>query len=157
MGSSIVLKSLSILLGIFFIFVGITKLTPFISKELHKDLRKEYVRYAKVFPLTTMLDFKVPSKWYRRSVGGLEILFGLALAIIPSHKVKNIANVGLVLLMILAAYSHLMVGDPFDRCAPALVFFFMLSGRLVVWYQTSRREELEKAAATQNGNGLKKD
>lgn len=35
---SIVLKSLSILLGVFFIFVGITKLTPFISKELHKDL-----------------------------------------------------------------------------------------------------------------------
>lgn len=35
---SIVLKSLSILLGVFFVFVGITKLTPFISKELHKDL-----------------------------------------------------------------------------------------------------------------------
>lgn len=50
-----------------------------------------------------------------------------------SDKVKNTANVGLVLLMILAAYSHVMVGDPFDRCAPALVFFFMLSGRLVVW------------------------
>ncbi|CAH2107570.1 unnamed protein product [Euphydryas editha] len=154
---SIVLKSLSILLGIFFIFVGITKLTPFISKELHKDLRKEYVRYAKVFPFTELLDFKVPSKWYRRSVGGLEILFGLALAIIPGHKVKNAANIGLVLLMVLAAYSHVMVGDPFDRCAPALVFFFMLTGRLVVWYQTSRREEMEKAAATQNGDGLKRD
>lgn len=38
---SIVLKSLSILLGVFFIFVGITKLTPFISKELHKDLVSE--------------------------------------------------------------------------------------------------------------------
>ncbi|CAH0407631.1 unnamed protein product [Chilo suppressalis] len=130
---SIVLKSLSILLGVFFIFVGITKLTPFISKELHKDLRKEYVRYAKVFPLTEMLDLKLPSKWYRRTVGALEIIFGLVLALIPSHKLKNVANVGLVLLMILAAYSHIMVGDPFDRCAPALVFFFMLSGRLVVW------------------------
>ncbi|XP_013134436.1 PREDICTED: transmembrane protein 35 [Papilio polytes] len=154
---SIVLKSLSILLGIFFIFVGTTKLTPVISKELHKDLRKEYVRYAKVFPLTEMLDFKVPSKWYRRTVGGLEIFFGLCLALIPSHKIKNAANIGLVLLMMLAAYSHVMVGDPFDRCAPALVFFFMLSGRLVVWYQTSRREALEKAATAQNGNGLKRD
>ncbi|XP_034824692.1 novel acetylcholine receptor chaperone isoform X1 [Maniola hyperantus] len=154
---SIVLKSLSILLGIFFIFVGTTKLSPIISKELHKDLRKEYVRYAKVFPFSEMLDFKLPSKWYRRTVGGLEILFGLALATIPSHKIKNTANVGLVFLMILAAYSHVMVGDPFDRCAPALVFFFMLTGRLVVWYQTSRREELEKTAATQNGNGLKRE
>lgn len=157
MGSSIVLKSLSILLGVFFIFVGITKLTPFISKELHKDLRKEYVRYAKVFPLSETLDFKLPSKWYRRTVGALEILFGLALAIVPSHKLKNTANIGLVLLMILAAYSHLMVGDPFDRCAPALVFFFMLSGRLVVWYQTTRRNDLERTAATQNGNGLKSE
>ncbi|XP_061709781.1 novel acetylcholine receptor chaperone [Cydia pomonella] len=154
---SIVLKSLSILLGVFFIFVGITKLTPFISKELHKDLRKEYVRYAKVFPLTETLDFKLPSKWYRRTVGALEILFGLTMALFPGHKVKNAANIGLVALMVLAAYSHVMVGDPFDRCAPALVFFFMLSGRLVVWYQISRREELEKSAATQNGNGLKRD
>ncbi|KAG6456443.1 hypothetical protein O3G_MSEX009715 [Manduca sexta] len=120
-------------------------------------IRKEYVRYAKVFPMSELLDFKLPSKWYRRAVGGLEILFGFALAVIPNHKLKNAANVGLVLLMILAAYSHVMVGDPFDRCAPALVFFFMLSGRFVVWYQTTRREELEKAAATQNGNGLKRE
>ncbi|KAJ2939625.1 hypothetical protein O0L34_g14343 [Tuta absoluta] len=158
MGSSIVLKSLSILLGVFFVFVGVTKLTPYISKELHKDLRKEYVRYAKVFPLAEAFDFKLPSKWYRRTVGGLEILFGLAMALIPSHKIKNAANIGLVLLMILAAYSHVMVGDPFDRCAPALVFFFMLTGRLVVWYQTVRREEMERnASATQNGNGLKRE
>lgn len=154
---SIVLKSLSVLLGVFFIFVGITKLSPVISKELHKDLRKEYVRYAKVFPFSEILDFKLPSKWYRRAVGALEIIFGLALAVIPSHKLKNTANIGLVLLMILGVYSHIMVGDPFDRCAPALVFFFMLSGRLVVWYQISRREDIERGATLQNGNGLKRE
>lgn len=111
------------------------------------------MKYAKVFPLTEALDFKVPSKWYRRVVGSLEIIFGLAMAAIPnrkdisilfnfnsntlkyliSDKVKNGANIGLLCLMLLAAYSHYMVGDPFDRSAPALVFFFMLSGRLVVW------------------------
>lgn len=48
--------------------------------------RKEYVRYAKVFPLSEVLDFKLPSKWYRRAVGGLEIVFGLALALLPSRK-----------------------------------------------------------------------
>lgn len=48
--------------------------------------RKEYVRYAKVFPLAETFDIKLPSKWYRRSIGGLEILFGLALALIPSRK-----------------------------------------------------------------------
>lgn len=35
---SIVLKSLSVLLGIFFIFVGVMKITSQVSKDLHKDL-----------------------------------------------------------------------------------------------------------------------
>lgn len=36
--TSFVLKSLTVLLGIFFIFIGAMKLTPQISKELHRDL-----------------------------------------------------------------------------------------------------------------------
>lgn len=36
--TSIVLKSLSILLGLFFIFIGTMKLSPYFSKELHRDL-----------------------------------------------------------------------------------------------------------------------
>ncbi|CAG2059901.1 unnamed protein product, partial [Timema podura] len=82
--ASMVLKSLSVLLGIFFIFVGIMKLTSQVSKDLHKDLRKEYVKYAKVFPFADLLDIKVPSKWYRRAVGTLEIICGLAMAFVPS-------------------------------------------------------------------------
>ena len=74
--SKIVLRSLSILLGSFFIFLGVLKLTPRISRELHKDLRTEYAKYAKVFPLAKVLDFKLPSKWYRRVVGGMEIVAG---------------------------------------------------------------------------------
>ena len=35
---SVVLKSLSVLLGIFFVFVGTMKMSSLISKELHKDL-----------------------------------------------------------------------------------------------------------------------
>lgn len=153
---SIVLKSLSILLGLFFIFIGLMKLTPHISKELHRDLRKNYVKYAKVFPFSTLFDFKLPSKWYRRSVGGLEVFCGLAMVLIPSHKVKNVANVTLLMLMFLAVYSHYMVSDPFERCGPALVFTFMLIGRLVIWYQASRRDAL-LAAEKITSNGIKQD
>ncbi len=46
--SKLVLKSLSILLGAFFIFMGALKVTPKISKDLHKDLRTDYAKYAKV-------------------------------------------------------------------------------------------------------------
>ena len=79
--SKIVLKSLSILLGSFFIFLGVLKITPRISKDLHKDLRTEYAKYAKVFPLAKLLDFKLPSKWYRRVVGGLEIVSGFLMVL----------------------------------------------------------------------------
>ncbi|XP_066991002.1 novel acetylcholine receptor chaperone [Anabrus simplex] len=148
---SIVLKSLSVLLGIFFIFVGIMKITSFISKDLHKDLRKEYVKYAKVFPFTEMLDFKVPSKWYRRTVGSLEIICGLALAFIPRNSVKQGANIVLLFMMMMAVYSHYMVNDKFERIAPALVFFFMLTGRLVIDWQLRRKTTAEVAV-----NGEKK-
>ncbi|KFB51718.1 AGAP007501-PA-like protein [Anopheles sinensis] len=36
--SSLVLRSLSILLGLFFIFIGIMKISPHLSKDLHRDL-----------------------------------------------------------------------------------------------------------------------
>ncbi|XP_020800065.1 transmembrane protein 35A [Drosophila serrata] len=155
--NTIVLKSLSVLLGLFFIFVGTLKLTPHISKDLYKDLRTEYVKYAKVFPLTALFGVKIPSKWYRRTVGILEIVCGLAMALIPYHKVKNAANVTLLVLMLLGIYQHWMVSDPFERSGPALVFTFMLGGRLVVWYQTARLQD-EAAATTQPpANGVKQD
>ncbi|XP_059612957.1 novel acetylcholine receptor chaperone [Phlebotomus argentipes] len=155
--TSIVLKSLSILLGLFFIFIGTMKLSPYFSKELHRDLRKEYVKYAKVFPLASLFDLKIPSKWYRRVVGILEVICGLAMVFIPFHKIKNAANITLLALMLLAVYSHYMVSDPFERSGPALVFTFMLGGRLVVWYQINRREMEAAAAAQATANGLKQE
>ncbi|XP_043275746.1 novel acetylcholine receptor chaperone [Venturia canescens] len=138
--ASIVLRSLSVLLGIFFVFVGTIKVTSQLSKELHKDLRKEYVKYAKVFPLSETLDFKVPSKWYRRVVGSLEIICGLAMATIPSRKVKNASNAVLLFLMLMAVYSHHQLNDKLERTAPALVFLFMLTGRLVIDWQLGRHD-----------------
>ncbi|VEN51867.1 unnamed protein product [Callosobruchus maculatus] len=147
---SIVLRSLSILLGLFFIFVGLIKISSVLSKDLHKDLRKEFVKYAKVFPFSEMLDFKIPSKWYRRTVGALEIICGIAMAFIPSHKIKNIANTCLLTLTLMAVYSHYMVADKLERTAPALVFLFMLTGRLVVFFQL-QRAQMDQAEPMVNG------
>ncbi|CAG9858481.1 unnamed protein product [Phyllotreta striolata] len=147
---SVVLKSLSILLGLFFIFVGFIKISSVLSKDLHKDLRKEYVKYSKVFPFSEMLDFKIPSKWYRRTVGGLEMICGSAMAFWPNHKIKNLSNIVLLVLTLMAVYSHYMVADKLERTAPALVFLFMLSGRLVVYFQLQKREE-ELMEPTTNG------
>lgn len=127
--------------------------------------RNDYVKYAKVFPFAELFGFKVTSKWYRKCVGVTEVICGLAMAVIPhrefvikcflkrsriylfstlADKIKNTANVTLLLLMLLAVYSHLMVNDPFERTGPSLVFTFMLSGRLVVWYQVNMTSRAPK-------------
>lgn len=56
-----------------------------------KFQRKEYVKYSKVFPLSDVLDLKIPSKWYRRIVGGLEVGSGIAMALIPHRKYKTLS------------------------------------------------------------------
>ena len=125
------------------------KISPKISKDLHKDLRTEYAKYAKVFPLAKTLDFKVPSKWYRRSVGGLEIFSGLIMMLLPSRSAKNTANILLLLLKTLNVYSHWAISDEFERTAPTLVFLLMLSCRMVVDWQLARKPEEEKTEAGQ--------
>lgn len=65
-------------------------------------------------------------------------------------KIKNGANICLLVLTLMAVYSHYMVADKLERTAPALVFLFMLSGRLVVYYQLTRREQ-DKTETTANG------
>lgn len=75
-------------------------------------------------------------------MGSLEVICGLAMTFIPFGMVQNFfwvleisndidfaarvkqgANIILVILMLMAVYSHYMVNDKFERIAPALVQF----------------------------------
>ena len=161
--TALVIRSLNILLGIFYIFLGLLKITPNIIRDLHKDLRSEYAKYAKVFPFAKSLGYRVPSKWYRRGVGGVEILcgkknsnrnvgayiifyncLGLVLLLIPNRKMKKVANIVLLLTKVLNLYSHFAIEDLFERMAPTLVFFFMLVCRMVVDWQFDKTLAAEK-------------
>ena len=61
--------------------------------------------------------------------------------IVPSRGAKNFANIVLLLMKTLNAYSHWAISDHFERTAPTLVFLLMLSCRLVVDWQLSRKTE----------------
>lgn len=71
-----------------------------------------------------------------------------------SDKIKNAANICLLCLTLLAVYSHFMVADKLERTAPALVFLFLLCGRLVVFWQLSRKEMDQTQTHV---NGFKQD
>lgn len=145
---SIVLTTLSVFLGLFFVFVGLLKVTPHVNKEMHREIRRNYVQYAKVFPTAATLEFKVSPKQYRETVGWIEIVSGFVLAIIPG-RLKQLANLVLLGLTLNALYTHSVIEDKFERTAPSIVFTLMLTCRLIINWQVNRRDAklAAKAAA----------
>ncbi|CAL1292662.1 unnamed protein product [Larinioides sclopetarius] len=144
---SIVLSTLSIFLGLFFILVGSMKISPTINKEMHREIRRNFVQYAKVFPLARTLGFKIPSKYFRMVVGWLEVVCGISLIFVPG-VVKLLANIILLVLMVGASYTHTIIEDKFERTAPSIVFALMLGCRLIVQWQVKRKER--RALATKD-------
>ncbi|KAI1303090.1 hypothetical protein HDE_02443 [Halotydeus destructor] len=141
---SLVLNTLSIFLGLFFVFTGCIKVTPAISKELHKELRRDFVQYAKVFPYAEAVGYKLSPKYYRLTQGYYEIVTGLLLALCPGFM-KQVANTLLLMLTLNDLYIHAILKDKFERLAPPIVFSLMLTCRLVIYWQVNRRIKIEAA------------
>ena len=131
-------------------FVGVLKVTPFVNKDMNRETRRLFVEFAKVVPLSSLLNIKVSPKHYRLFVGSLEILSGVILTLIPG-RLKEVANIILWSLTALTIYSHYMINDKFERMAPSIVFFLMLSCRLVVnWQLTRKLRKLQSRQETLN-------
>lgn len=141
---SIVLHTLSIFLGLYFVLVGLLKVSPFIHKDMHRELRRQFVQFAKRVPLADHFGWQISPKHYRTGVGYAEIVTGVVLCLVPG-RLKQVANVILILLNLLMVQAHFMNNDKFDRVAPAIVFFFMLSCRLIVSWQVRNRESAAAA------------
>lgn len=142
---SIVLTTLSVFLGLFFVFVGTIKVTPQVSRELHREIRRDFVQYAKHFAFADS-GWKVSPKSYRLAIGYLEIATGLMLAVGPG-LLKQFANVGLLLLTLNDFYTHAAMADKFERTAPSIVFSLMLSCRLIIYWQLKRKDQKDKDKA----------
>ncbi|XP_013400408.1 transmembrane protein 35A isoform X1 [Lingula anatina] len=138
--ASSALTMLSMTIGFFFILMGTMKLTPAVNEEVHRELRKMFIRDAKVFPLSTLTGWKPNAHMYRKVVGGLEVVCGIMLAILPG-PVKQISNVVLLLLMLVSVYTTLAKGEKMDRATPSIVFGLLLGCRLFIYYQVRNREE----------------
>lgn len=130
-------------MGTFFIFVGTLKISQFVHREMHREIRRNFIQYAKVFPLNEKLTgYKLTPKLYRLAVGYLEILCGSLLVVLPNDwRLKNISNLVLLMSNLLTLYTHYKLNEKFERLAPALVFSLMLICRLIVYLQVKRRFE----------------
>ena len=120
MTKNIVLITLDLFLGAFFILMGVLKLWPTVQRELHREVRRHFVQYAKVVPIITWFGGKVSPVLYRKVIGYIELVSGGAILlplpmIIVHTRVKPFTNVVLFLVMINEIYGHYMVGHKFER------------------------------------------
>ena len=139
---SIVLTTLSIFLGLFFVFIGTLKVSQGLHREMHREIRRNFIQYAKVIPFTDhFVWLKLTPKAFRVIIGWNEIVSGILLVILPNWLfIKNLANLSLLASNALFFYIHVKLGDKFERIAPSIVFGLMLACRLIVYLQIRARE-----------------
>ncbi|XP_029648166.2 transmembrane protein 35A [Octopus sinensis] len=136
---SVVLTVLSVTIGIFFIFIGTLKLNSSISTEIYREMRKTFIRRAKVFPLVKQTGWKPNPHFYRKVIGTVEVISGVTLLAIPG-SLKQVANVSLLLIMLSDIYTHYALDEGLERMSPAIVFALLLSCRLIIHLQLRARE-----------------
>jgi hypothetical protein len=146
---SIVLTTLSVFLGLFFVFIGSLKVTQSVNRDMHREIRRNFIQYAKVIPFNDQFAWlKLTPRSYRLIIGWNEIGSGALLVLLPNWLfVKNLANILLLASNALFFYTHIKLGDKFERIAPSIVFGLMLLCRLIVYLQIQAREEAEKRRA----------
>lgn len=137
---SMVLTVLSMTIGIFFIFIGTLKLTPALNTEIYREMRKTFIRSAKVFPLVKQTGWKPNPHMYRKVIGSVEVVSGLTLLAIPG-SLKQLANVSLLLIMLNDIYTHYALDEGLERMSPAIVFALLLCCRLIIHLQLRAKQQ----------------
>lgn len=127
--SNLVLVTLSTFLGAFFVFYGLLKVSPVVSAEMHRELRKSFVKLSKVVPLLPRLLSlfgigRLSPRHFRLGVGYSEMFWGTALALGPG-QLKLVANLILLVLSLNATYCNCLVDEAFDRKSKSFNFLIL--------------------------------
>lgn len=107
------LVSLSLFLGMFSFFFGLLKISRSLNYDIHREIRRNFVRYAKVMPFVRYFGWSFSSKYYRLLIGWFEIILGALLAFCPG-RTKQIANLLLICITFGAIYTHYAIEDDFN-------------------------------------------
>ncbi|RNA28299.1 transmembrane 35-like [Brachionus plicatilis] len=140
---SLPLTALSLLLGFFFIFVGLIKVTPKVNPDIYKDMQQEFGRFNKVFPFYKLTGWRPYAKNFRLFTGWLEVVCGAILVMIPG-PLKELASFLLLIVMVGGFYTHFALNDSFERIAPSLIFSLLIICRFIILYQVKRKEKKEE-------------
>ncbi|XP_077337863.1 transmembrane protein 35B [Lithobates pipiens] len=121
---AVVYTAIRVLLGCFFAFSGLLKLTDQVSAEVYQHMKSQFVKFADVFPLKDF-GFKPDPYQYLQAVGWVELVAGILLAVGP-QILREISNFVLCVIMIGAIYTLIVLQEPIAMCAPAAVCLGLL-------------------------------
>lgn len=131
-------KMLSAILGLYFVVMGLNKLGPWISTEMHKSLKTQHKELFKgsFFKLVVQQKMQVPAMLpsvYRQLMAFNETFCGfiLLLVFLPSI-LGNVANLLLFLQYADYLFSNFYVGNKLDKSGSVAVFLILLVSRMVL-------------------------
>lgn len=81
--AKIVLPILSIILGAFFMSIGVVKLTPAVNRDVHDLMQKNFQKAAKVFPFSAITGYVPEPNLFRIAIGCTEVISGIILIFVP--------------------------------------------------------------------------
>ncbi|XP_067867314.1 transmembrane protein 35B-like isoform X2 [Heterodontus francisci] len=136
-----VFVAVRVLLGLFFMFTGATKLTDRIFPSLYAEAVNEFVKLAAVFPLNEW-GIKLEPMQCLIVVGWIELIGGLLLAIGP-RILQEISNIILAVIMMGELYSILRLKEPLYLCMPAAICLGLLLLQLYIWEKEREKQKEE--------------
>lgn len=101
------------------------------------------MKYAKVHPSTVLFDYKVDADLYRAVIGWVELV-GAVLLLVGPAPIKILTQLLFMVIMIGAAYTLHVLGEPPQMLIPAGVSFVLLCVNL---FLMSREGKPVKKAA----------
>ncbi|KAM9241728.1 transmembrane protein 35B [Dugong dugon] len=120
----LLLATLRVLLGGFFVLTGAAKLSEQISAPVSEQMKALFVQFAEVFPLK-VFGYQPDPMSYQATVGWLELLAGLLL-VLGSPILQEISNLLLTLLMIGAIFTLVSLNESLSTYIPAVVCLSLL-------------------------------
>ncbi|UJR30665.1 hypothetical protein I4U23_018189 [Adineta vaga] len=157
--SSLALSVLTLTLGMYFILMGQFKITSRYFPDIYEDMKLEFGRNNKVFPFYQLTGWRPYAKNYRLTIGITEITCGIIFLLIPG-RLKQLANIILLMITLGGIYTHYALHDKFDRMAPGIIFSLLLSTRFIIsrhFKYLSLDQKTENIINTQDLSAQKKN
>ncbi|CAK9295712.1 unnamed protein product [Gordionus sp. m RMFG-2023] len=138
---SLPIKVLSVTLAAYFIFIGVSKITPKVNRGIYYNWLKAFKSFTIDTlrgPIKDQTGILIKSKYLRRGVGCAEVITGLFLLPVFPRIISNLSNLILITLMGFTLVMHFSLNKGLEYMAAPLVFILLLIARLIMVYQSKK-------------------